>query len=277
MSRMGTLYVAEVGEARLNRILRLLAAFPYLLHHHVQPQCLQPQCLCRNDMLQEGNVLVLKEIANVNVSRRQASTRTGASSDPCCVDRRALPWCLLPPIALQKCMDSSNRPLWVCDRLSMEINNVLYSENFTSRERLTFLSDIGKLSQCVGESERIHQTAVPQNYARHSLRSLTVWLFTLPFCLVGELHLLTAPVMGAIAWLLLGVYQIGYVVEDPFQGSLRLRELCDAIYRDVLASTNGTLLNRQSAFEMDCEEMDEWSDMPPEPDCAGQDESLKQP
>lgn len=250
---MASLYVEEVGTARLNRTLRLLAAFPYLLRHHVKPQ----YNMDRNDY---DDDVVLGKNENVNGASRRA------------VDPRALPWCLLPPIALQKCITSSNRPLWVCDRLSEEINNVMYTDNFTSRERLTFLGQIGKLSDSVGECERIHQTAVPLNYARHSLRSLTFWLFTLPFCLVGELNLLTAPVMGAIAWLMLGVYQIGYTIEDPFQGSLRLKVLCDAIYHDVMAGNNGTLLNRQSAFEMDSEELNEWSEMPPEPDDFSQQE-----
>lgn len=230
MSRMALLYHNEVGAARLDRILRLLATFPYLLRKHVQPKDYK-----QNDSL----ALNEKESTNGTVSRQ------------------AMPWCLLPPRAVQKCLVSTNRPLWVCDRLSEEVTNIAYTDNFTSRERLYFLSQIGKLSDSVGECERIHQTAVPLNYARHSLRSLTFWLLTLPFCLVRELQLLTAPVMGTIAWLMLGVYQIGYTIEDPFQGSLRLKMLCDAIYRDVMSGSNG-LLNRQSAFEIDSKELDEW-------------------
>jgi len=34
--------------------------------------------------------------------------------------------------------------------------------------------------------------------------------------------------------MLFGVYEIGYSIEDPFQGTLRLSILCDAIRRDVL-------------------------------------------
>jgi putative membrane protein len=98
---------------------------------------------------------------------------------------------------------------------------------------------VEKLTDAVGQCERIHQTAVPLNYARHSLRSLTLWLFTLPFALVKDLGLLTAPVTACIAWLLFGVYQIGYSIEDPFQGTLRLSILCDAIRRDVLGKTSG--------------------------------------
>jgi putative membrane protein len=67
----------------------------------------------------------------------------------------------------------------------------------------------------VGEYEQIHQTAVPQNYGRHSLQSLSILLVTLPFALVQELGLLTGPVMGVTAWLMFGVYQIGASIKDP--------------------------------------------------------------
>ena len=169
----------------------------------------------------------------------------------CWVDRRSLPWCLFPNTALRKCVASTNKPLWVCDRLAQELVNVSYSPNFTSRERLSFLSQVDKLSKYIGECERIHQTAVPLNYARHSLRSLTLWLFTLPFAVLSDLGMLTGPVMGAIAWLLLGVYQIGYTIEDPFQGSLRLSSLCDAIYRDVMTMSSETSSSRASAFALE--------------------------
>jgi hypothetical protein len=57
---------------------------------------------------------------------------------------------------------------------------------------------------------------------------------------------------GIVAWLLFGVYQIGHSIEDPFQGSLRLTVLCDAIRRDVLTDPNHD--TRGSAFSFDEEE-----------------------
>lgn len=107
------------------------------------------------------------------------------------------------------------------------------------------ISKVEKLSNSIGSCERIHQTAVPLNYARHSLRALSIWLFTLPFCLVGSLELLTAPAIFLVSWLMFGVYEIGYSIEDPFQGTLRLSVLCDTIRRDVLADE----VIRNTAFE----------------------------
>jgi predicted membrane chloride channel (bestrophin family) len=164
----------------------------------------------------------------------------------CTVDKRSPPWNLLAPEALEKCSKALNRPLWSCDRIAKEIVSVPYNgDAYTNRERLLLLSCVDKLSNAIGECERIHQTSIPLNYARHSLRGLTIWLFTLPFAVVGSLGLLTGPVCGITAWLLYGIYQIGHSIEDPFQKTLRLSMLCHAIKLDVLGDER-----RTSAFQL---------------------------
>jgi Bestrophin, RFP-TM, chloride channel len=109
------------------------------------------------------------------------------------------------------------------------------------------VSHVDKLSRLVGDCERIHQTCVPLNYARHSLRALTLWLLSLPFALVKDLQFLTGPALFLVSWLLFGVYEIGYAIEDPFQGTLRLSIICDTIRRDVL----GDEIIRSTAFNLD--------------------------
>lgn len=183
----------------------------------------------------------VNQAAKTNKHRRQKTPR-----QLYWVDKRTLPWRLLPPNAMQDCARAQNRPLWVCDRMAAELVVIPNSETFTSRERLVILGKVEKLSQAIGECERIHQTVVPLNYARHALRSLAVWLFSLPFALVKDLGLLTGPTLAIMSWLLFGVYEIGYSIEDPFQGTLRLSILCDGIRRDVL----GDELNKNSAYEL---------------------------
>eukprot|EP00547_Thalassionema_nitzschioides_P017098 CAMPEP_0194233858 /NCGR_PEP_ID=MMETSP0158-20130606/1705_1 /TAXON_ID=33649 /ORGANISM="Thalassionema nitzschioides, Strain L26-B" /LENGTH=472 /DNA_ID=CAMNT_0038966857 /DNA_START=38 /DNA_END=1456 /DNA_ORIENTATION=- len=252
LSRMTNLYQRDIGLDCKKRIYRLLSSFPYLLRHHIQPQCLE----CK-EQTDELNAILLPE----------ASECHGEENEECWVDRDSVPWSLLPDIALRKCVESGNRPLWICDRMAQEFTNVAYTPNFTSRERLGLLGHVDKLSKCVGACERIHQTAVPLNYARHSLRSLTVWLWTLPFAVISESFwggLLVGPTVGAIAWVLLGVYQIGCNIEDPFQGTLRLNLLCNAVYRDILYTSNIEQQHgnpRDSAFSMEGEEKEEWNSM----------------
>eukprot|EP01083_Nonionella_stella_P068260 181142_1 len=157
------------------------------------------------------------------------------------------------------CARSQNRPLWVCDRLAKELHSVPDQDNWTARERLTLLSKVEKLSGYIGACERIHQTVVPLNYARHALRSLTMWLLSLPFALVKDTKLMTGPILFVISWMLFGVYEIGYSIEDPFQGTLRLSSiLCDAIRRDVMCcavcAVAGDELIRSAAFVVERKE-----------------------
>ena len=271
LSRLVVLYQKDVGEQRVKRVIRLIAAFPYLLHQHIQPRS-DPNAInspfgialpdrrgfrevVRNNAMSPHN---RGHIGQKNNERKEANDNT--KTKYYWVDRRSLPWVLLPKTSLHRVVRSSNRPLWVCDRLSQELTQVKYSDNFTSRERLQFLSQIGRLSQAIGQCERIHQTAVPLNYARHSLRSLTLWLFTLPFTLVEDFGLLTGPVMAFASWLLFGIYQIGYTIEDPFKSSLRLSNLCDAVYRDVMYGTD-QMERRMTAFKPSRDFEEEWAQL----------------
>jgi Bestrophin, RFP-TM, chloride channel len=274
---MLTLYEQDLGTDRVGRIKNLLAAYPYLLRHHIRSGCL---CHKEDSAIEDKYRLVLQDPSTQVVDARYEGDKAsgGAYQPPavsqtrtCWVDRRDLPWSLLDQdnsqygrgsgaSTLLKVAQSQNRPLWVCDRLGREIMDVAYNPNYTSRERLTLLGSIDKLTNAIGECERIHQTAVPLNYARHSLRSLTIWLFTLPFALVKDLGLLTGPATAITAWVLFGVYQIGHSIEDPFQGSLRLSMLCDAIRRDILGDNHVNVGHRASAFalEQENDEDDLW-------------------
>lgn len=255
MYRMLNLYENEMGRAKRRRIQRLLAAFPYLLRHRIRPNLIMYrvddeenvrnpehsivlyQDKARNDLDPEAAAVATQE-ENEGKSRRKRRPLYW-------VDKRTLPWRLLPQDALEPCARSQNRPLWVCDRMAHELRSIPDGPCFTSRERLTIIGKVEKLSNSIGSCERIHQTAVPLNYARHSLRALSIWLFTLPFCLVSSLELVTAPAVFIVSWLMFGIYEIGYSIEDPFQGTLRLSVLCDTIRRDVLADE----LIRSTAFE----------------------------
>jgi len=202
----------------------------------------------------EAAAVATREESEIESWQRTARRRQRNKRQLYWVDKRALPWRLLPPDALEACARSQNRPLWVCDRMAQELKSIPDGPTFTARERLALLSKVEKLSNSIGSCERIHQTAVPLNYARHSLRALTIWLFTLPFCLVQSLGLFTAPAIFLVSWLMFGVYEIGYSIEDPFQGTLRLSVLCDAIRRDVLADE----MTRNTAFVDDNEDRTEW-------------------
>ena len=58
---------------------------------------------------------------------------------------------------------------------------------------------------------------------RHTSRFLVMWLAFLPFSLWDACHWVTIPASGIIAFLLLGIEEIGVQIEEPF-GILPLGE-----------------------------------------------------
>ena len=253
--RLTNLYENEIGRSKRRRMQRLLASFPYLLRHRIRPNLVMYRLDDEVNVRDPENSIVLYEDKAANdldpeaaeiATQEENEGKSRRRTRPLYwVDKRTLPWRLLPTDALGPCARAQNRPLWVCDRMAQELRNVPDGPNFAARERLALIAKVEKLSGSIGACERIHQTAVPLNYARHSLRALTLWLFTLPLCLVNSLKLVTGPVLFLVSWLLFGVYEIGYSIEDPFQGTLRLSVLCDGIRRDVLADD----LTRSTAFK----------------------------
>ena len=252
---MVKLYDTEIGSKRKRRVQRLLAAFPYLLRYRIRPNSVmrriddpgrdpEHSLLLYQDMAAPDNDV---EAGAVATDEEMTGKSRRKPRELYWVDSRTLPWRLLPGSAMKACARAQNRPLWVCDRMAKELASVPDGPNFTNRERLTLVSHVDKLSRAIGACERIHQTVVPLNYARHALRSLTIWLLGLPFALVRDLGFMTGPVLSVISWMLFGVYEIGSKIEDPFQGTLRLSILCDQIRRDVLADE----LIRETAFRLD--------------------------
>ena len=272
--RMCMLYEQEMGLEKRRRMQRLLAAFPYLLRHRIRPNLVMRRVdddQYRRDPV--NSILLYQDSAAMDTDPEVAAVaaeeeETGKSRRKTrplyWVDKRTLPWRLLPTGCLNQCARAQNRPLWVVDRMSKELKTIPDGPGFTARERLSLMGHAEKLSRCIGACERIHQTAVPLNYARHSLRSLTLWLLSLPFALVKDLGLLTGPVLFLVSWLLFGVYEIGYSIEDPFQGTLRLSILCDTVRRDVLADE----FVRETAFFYERE-----SDQSDDDDVEGDDDA----
>jgi len=255
LCRFLKLYEKPIGSGKRRRVQRLLAAFPYLLRHRIRPSKVMRKMNDPKYPRDTENALLLypdhalntdDEAEAIATSEEEFGTSRRKTRQLYWVDKRTLPWRLLPKNAMEGCARAQNRPLWVCDRMSKELATVIDGPSFTNRERLTLLAFVNKLSGYIGACERIHQTVVPLNYARHALRTLTVWLASLPFAAVDKLGLLTGPAIFIMSWMLFGIYEIGYSIEDPFQGKLRLSVLCDQIRRDVLE--NEVIM--ESAFKL---------------------------
>ena len=128
----------------------------------------------------------------------------------------------------------TNKPFFVTCKLSSEVRAIATAPGvFSDRERQTMLKYADDLSDCIGACERIVQTPVPLSYARHTSRFLTLFCLTAPVALVNEIGAGIVPFVTLMSWCLFGIQEIGFMIEDPFQGALRLEIFANTIRRDI--------------------------------------------
>ena len=121
--RMLMLYSDQIGTDKRRRLQRLLAAFPYLLRHRIRPNLVMHRLDDEQYERDPENTILLYQDAGPKEDDEEAAVvardeeETGKSRRRkrllFWVDKRTLPWRLLPPGALEKCASSQNRPLWV--------------------------------------------------------------------------------------------------------------------------------------------------------------------
>jgi putative membrane protein len=114
--------------------------------------------------------------------------------------------------------------------LCLQLHNTVHDmvmESKTARKddlvEAAHLSEISHLVDVLMEQtsccEKILRTPVPWTYSRHTSRFLTLWIGTLPFALIGQLNKwLTLAVVIAVSFCMLGIEEIGHLIEQPFLG-----------------------------------------------------------
>jgi len=107
---------------------------------------------------------------------------------------------------------SWNKPLDICNNLGLVIRGVPKTETFDARERLSMITMAHDLSRYLGACERIIQTPVPLSYARHTSRFLTLFIWSLPLCMVGLTGWYSVAVIGLMAWALFGEWVVMVVI-----------------------------------------------------------------
>ena len=88
----------------------------------------------------------------------------------------------------------------------------------------------------IGSCERIHRTPIPFAYMVHLRRALLVYCYTLPLGLVQDFGWWTIPCTLMVAYILLGIEEIGVEIEDPFgddENDLPLEDFGAMIQRNV--------------------------------------------
>ena len=145
----------------------------------------------------------------------------------------------MPAAAVARLLQAGNRPYTCLICMTALLRDLRPSlPHFVVRRCEDVIDRMGEVT---GGCERILSTPLPLSYTRFTGRSLVCWLLALPFALVPLMGWAVVPAQLLIAYLVLGIDEIGVEIEEPFC-ILPLQALCEAVRRDVsIAETQAEL------------------------------------
>ncbi|KAF7356016.1 hypothetical protein MVEN_00931000 [Mycena venus] len=130
----------------------------------------------------------------------------------------------------------SNVPLEITIYLSAYLAHLLRQGWLTPALATGLMNNIASLQDTMTNLDRIGSTPLPFAYQAHLRMSLWLYLFFLPFQVVGSFGYLTIPGTAFAAFLLLGFLEIGQEIENPFgydENDLDLDAFCLGIQREL--------------------------------------------
>jgi putative membrane protein len=144
----------------------------------------------------------------------------------------------LPPDVFAAAMAAPNRPNTVLGWLGERHLAAARGANLDGILAARIDEGLGKLSHVLGGCERIANTPMPFAYILLLHRTVHVYCFMLPFCLIGAMGWLAPLAVGIIAYTFFGLDAIGEQIEDPFDrlpNDLPLDTLCRSIEINLLS------------------------------------------
>lgn len=142
----------------------------------------------------------------------------------------------LPASEVLEVEQAQHVPLAVSRKMTEQIDTALRRGLISDVQQAMLDGSLQRLIDAMGACERIHNTPLPFAYMVHLRRALIVYLVTLPLALVADFGWATVPAVLLIAYILLGVEEIGVEIEDPFGNDvndLPLKSLCETIEHNL--------------------------------------------
>lgn len=142
----------------------------------------------------------------------------------------------LPEISVGRCVDSGNTPLAAAIQISSAITTARNASEITDHQQHLLDTQVANLVDVAGACDRIHRTPLPFAYVVHLRRALVIYCITLPPAILEGFGWWTILVSVSVAFILLGIEEIGVEIEDPFgfdDNDLPLEQFCTTIERDL--------------------------------------------
>lgn len=133
---------------------------------------------------------------------------------------------------------AQHRPMF-CVQVITQVIRLANATKLPVSQELMFSIDhnISQLASDVSTCERILNTPIPLSYTRHTGRILMFWMMILPWSMWSYCGWAMVVVMGLIAFVLLGIEEIGVYIEEPFS-LLPLEALTDRLAQGLRMMAN---------------------------------------
>jgi ion channel-forming bestrophin family protein len=139
---------------------------------------------------------------------------------------------VLPATEIEAARGSRHAALFAADRLTTIIAEARQAGTVSDIQQSMLDADVQALVDHLGGCERIHSTPLPFAYAVHLRRALVLYCCSLPFTLLPTFGVYTVPVTLLIAYVMMGIEEIGSEIEEPFgtdANDLPLDRICESI------------------------------------------------
>ena len=143
---------------------------------------------------------------------------------------------MLSPQAAQTLATVKNVPLEIALWLGNYFQQQHHQKRLDSTKLAALNAYLNNLIAGLTSCERIAKTSVPVAYTIYLKRLIFIYCLFLPFQLVHNVGWWTVFVVTTVSFILLGVEEIGYELEDPFgrdANDLHLDEICHTILDNV--------------------------------------------
>jgi len=148
-----------------------------------------------------------------------------------------LPYALIVTLA-----ESANPPLAAIQALAATVRSGIKTESpadaiLANASFLQLSNSLDALANTVGACERVKNTPTPFGYVAALRLFVLLWLFTMPFTLIGMYSWLATPAMTLVGFLFLNLEMMAMEIEQPFgddADDLPLEEYCLGIERICL-------------------------------------------
>ncbi|UPG87998.1 bestrophin family protein [Luteibacter aegosomaticola] len=122
----------------------------------------------------------------------------------------------LSPRLAEETLAAPNRPAYLVHRLGIDLADAARTERTDPILLAQIDLKLSQLSHVLAGCERISGTPIPFSYILLLHRSVHVYCFFLPFCLVGVMGWFTPVVVAILAYTFFGLDALGDQIEDPF-------------------------------------------------------------